>query len=155
MILLLIMRIKSLNSSVMNVSLMMSVRWQWNVNQIVKEHNNICLTVIQQKEFWKYYFLFVNYALIPINLLSIEQLLFEKLGISSLITYGILIACFITCHIFLNLMTASINKQSLMSYKCLNQYYIEYNQYISLKSKLKASDYYILLTKNHILLMWN
>ncbi len=73
--------------------------------------------------FWSKFYFIITYTLIPINLIAIQQIFFEDLNVLLLITHILVVSASLSYHLFLNIMSASINKDSFISFKLIQQLY--------------------------------
>jgi hypothetical protein len=109
------------------------------IDQLIKDHNSICLDIKLYNKFWQKYYFSLTYTLIPINLLILQLILFED---HILPLFFSLISCFFgsfMSHLMFNLMTASINSEASKSYKSLLELYLKTNSLLNTKRKMKVN----------------
>jgi hypothetical protein len=115
------LKMKSLNQNMPKKHGFLGLR---QLNNILDEHNAIINEIISYNKFWKKYYFTMNYALIPFNLMVLQQILFENLPLHSLISSLFLAVGYLISFLVLNLVTASVNRQVSKSYKNLYKLYI-------------------------------
>jgi hypothetical protein len=111
-----------------------------NFKALIEEHNSICNDIKLHNKFWKYYSLAITYVLIPINLMTLQQIFFEDIMIPILILATIFLVVFLSSQVMLNSITASINKEASNSYKILIRLYLDSNSYIKFKDQIKVEQ---------------
>jgi len=109
------------------------------IDQLIEDHNRICLDIKTYNRFWKkYYFAFI-YTLFPANLLILQLILFEKISF----TVFCILFCFglgtIFSQLIFNFMTASITTETSKSYKALQKFYLHMNYSMNISRKVKVS----------------
>jgi hypothetical protein len=123
------LRMKSSGKSVRNYSLII---------EILEKHNSIINAIESYNKFWKIYYFAITYTLIPFNLMLLQQILFEDLNIFNYLSYSsISIGC-LGLHSILNLIAASVYKESAKSHKCLYEFYLNSKSLINIKHKIKV-----------------
>jgi len=115
------LRLKSLNQNMLKKYEFSSSRL---LNDILDEQNAIINEIISHNKFWKKYYFAMNYALIPFNLMVLQQIFFENLPLHSLISLSSLAVGYLISFLVLNLVTASVNREVSKSYKNLYKLYI-------------------------------
>jgi hypothetical protein len=108
------------------------------IDQLIKNHNSICLDIKLYNKFWQKYYFSLTYTLIPMNLIVLELILFEE---QILPLFIVCLLCFfvaIVSHLMFNLMTASINSEALKSYKSLLEIYLKANSLLNTNRKMKV-----------------
>jgi hypothetical protein len=109
------------------------------IDQLIKDHNSICLDIKLYNKFWQKYYFSLTYTLIPINLIFLQLILFED---KILLLLLILISFFlgtICSHLMFNLMTASINSEALKSFNTLLEMYFKTNSLLNTNRKIKVN----------------
>jgi hypothetical protein len=109
------------------------------IDQLMKDHNSICLDIKLYNKFWQKYYFSLTYTLIPINLIFLQLILFED---KILLLLLILISFFlgtICSHLMFNLMTASINSEALKSFNALLEMYFKTNSLLNTNRKIKVN----------------
>jgi len=106
--------------------------------KILREHNSILNATDSYNKFWKVYYFAITYALIPLNLMLLQQILFEDLNIFNYFAYSSSLIGSLGLHLMLNLMTASVYKESAKSYKCLHEFYLNSKSLLNVKHKIKV-----------------
>jgi hypothetical protein len=56
--------------------------------RIIREHNNICNDILKYEKFWKSFYFVLTYAIIPINLMCLQQLLFDDIVLAASLIYS-------------------------------------------------------------------
>jgi hypothetical protein len=107
---------------------------------LIEEHNSICNDIKLHNKFWKYYSFAITYTLIPINLMTLQQVFFEDIIIPILILAIIFLVVFSSSQVMLNSITASINKEASISYKILIRLNLDSNSYIKFKDRIKVEQ---------------
>jgi len=108
------------------------------ITEILEQHNNIFNKISSYNKFWKIYYFTINYTLIPLDLLLLQQILFEE---SDIPIYFASIAVFIQClglHFILNSIIASVNKESSKSHKSLYSFALKLISLLNIKHKIKV-----------------
>jgi hypothetical protein len=108
------------------------------IDQLIKDHNSICLDIKLCNKFWQKYYFSLTYTLIPTNLILLQLILFED---QILPVFFVCLFCFlytIGSHLMFNLMTASINSEASKSYKSLLEMYLKTNSLLNTKRKMKV-----------------
>jgi hypothetical protein len=108
------------------------------INNIIEEHNIICNQIISYNKFWKTYYSAFMYTLIPINLMLLQQILFEEIHFITFIALVLVLSLFLGLHLILNIIIASINGESTKSYKYLQNFYINKMSILNTKHKIKV-----------------
>jgi len=130
-----IIAFKSLNNKITQIEMFYRRR---KVNQIIIEHKLICDDINKYNKFWKKYYFAINYTLIPINLMLLHQLLFEELIFSTFVVSVLFLFSYSLSHFLFNLLTASINRESLKSHKYLQKLLTKNLFLMNVKQKLKV-----------------
>jgi hypothetical protein len=105
------------------------------LEEILAEHNSICSDIFELNKFWKKCFFAINYNIIPVNLLLLHDIFFEKSIFLGWIAAILITIGYLSSHFILNLVTASVNKNTTKSRKCLLKLY--YSIKFSLDPKIK------------------
>ena len=118
--------------------------------KLLREHNTICNDLHKYNSFWKDYYFCVVYSIIPICLIYSHMILFQK--ISSLFGFIAMILVDITFLLTLlsiNLITASINSETLKTYRILHN--------ISIKTQIfkRFADRFKVLSKKYTTYLHN
>jgi len=108
------------------------------IDELFQEHNSICNKIVFYNKFWKHYFFAINYALIPFNLLLMQQIIFEKTNLSIFMTLFSVLCGSLGSHLMLNSIIASSNKESSKSYKSLHNLFLNFINVINIKRKIKV-----------------
>jgi hypothetical protein len=109
------------------------------IDQIIEDHNSICLDIKLYNKFWQKYYFCLTYTLVPMNLVILQLILFED---HILPLFCALILSFFGSfifHLMFNLMTASINSEASKSYKSLLEMYLKTNSSLNNKRKIKVN----------------
>jgi hypothetical protein len=109
------------------------------IDQLVKDHNSICLDIKLYNKFWQKYYFSLTYTLIPIDLLLLQVILFEEHILPLLLAIISFFLVTIGSHLMFNLMTASINSEASKSFKVLLQMYLKINSLLNTKRKIKVN----------------
>jgi hypothetical protein len=109
------------------------------IDQLIKDHNNICLDIKLYNKFWQKYYFSSTYTLIPTNLLILQLLLFEKQIFPLFFATLSFFLITICSHLMFNLMTATINSEASKSYKSLLEMYLKTNTLLNTKRKIKVN----------------
>jgi hypothetical protein len=109
------------------------------IDQLIKDHNSICLDIKLYNKFWQKYYFSLAYTLIPINLMGLQILLFEDQIIPIFCVTLSFISVTIISHFMFNLMTASINSEASNSYKSLIKMYLKTNYLLNTRRKMKVN----------------
>jgi hypothetical protein len=114
------------------------------IDELFREHNGICNKIIFYNKFWKHYFFAINYILIPIYLLVLQQIIFEETNFPVFITSfsGFIVS--VGTHLTINSLAASINKESSKLYKSLHNFYLKLIPSLNTKRKIKVYFRYYL-----------
>jgi hypothetical protein len=129
------MRFKLFNDVLKNTRKISGSR---KVNKLLCEHNRICGQIIDYNKFWKNFYFTINYTLIPMNLMLLQQLLFEDLMLITFIMNLIFSVGYSLTHFVLNHLTASINREASKSHKYLQKLIIKILSSNDRKRKLKV-----------------
>jgi hypothetical protein len=129
------MRFKLFNDILRNTRKISGSR---KVNKLLCEHNRICGQIIGYNKFWKNFYFAINYTLIPMNLMLLQQLLFEDLMLITFIAILIISVGYSLTHFVLNHLAASINREASKSHKYLQKLFIKILSSIDPKRKLKV-----------------
>jgi hypothetical protein len=109
------------------------------IDQLIKDHNSICLDIKLYNKFWQKYYFSLTYVLIPTNLVMLHITIFED---QILPLFGVTLSFFlgtIGSHLMFNLMTASINSEASKSYKSLLEMYLKTNSLLNTNRKMKVN----------------
>jgi len=117
-----------------------------NINELIAEHNKICKTIITHNKFWRNYYFLLNYGMIPINLVILQQIFFEDLLLPGLISLAITSIVFLISHTILNLITASVYRESLKSYNYFYKFYLKNHSSFDPKLKMKVKFFLLKIT---------
>jgi hypothetical protein len=142
------LRFKLFNSKLLRTKKVQIFLSSKTVFELTEEHNNICNNIILHNKFWSKYLFAMTYTIIPINLMVLQQILFEDLLLASFYFMIFFEIFWLFSHLMINSITASINKESSNSYKYLFKFYVDSNPNIGFKNKIKVSfEIYFLLYK--------
>jgi hypothetical protein len=110
-----------------------------SIDQLIEDHNSICLEIKLYNKFWQKYYFSLTYTLIPMNLLLLQLILFEE-QILPLFCVS-LSTCLgtIFSHFMFNLITSSINSEASKSNKSLHQMYLKANSLLNANRKIKVN----------------
>jgi hypothetical protein len=133
------LRFESLNSKILQTIKINAFLTRKKIYELITEHNSICNDIKSYDQFWKKYTFALTYSLIPINLMAIQQLFFEELPLAKFGAELNTIVGLLVSHILLNLLMASINKESKKSFKYLLRFYNQIKSNLRLRSKIKVS----------------
>jgi hypothetical protein len=106
--------------------------------RIISEHNNICNDVTKYDKFWKKFYFVLTYTIIPINLMFLQQLLFDDLILAAILIASMVVIIFLFSHIILNLVSASINTNALKSHKFLFKFQTKFLSSINVRQRIKV-----------------
>ena len=132
------MRLNSFNSKLSqfnNFELFMSQKMILN---LLHELDQILAEILDFNNFWKSYIFSTYFTIIPILLIAIQTLVFEQ---EKNIVFLILIIATIvysTILIIFNLITSSINKQSIITFKLIQKFYVNNENVIKTNTKIKV-----------------
>jgi hypothetical protein len=105
---------------------------------IIGEHNNICDDILKYDKFWKSFYFILTYTIIPINLMLLQQLLFDDIILTAILIYSMVLIIYLISHIVLNLISASVNKNALKSHKFLFKFQTKFLSSINVKQRIKV-----------------
>jgi hypothetical protein len=108
------------------------------IDQLIKNHNSICLDIKIYNKFWQKYYFSLTYTLIPMNLIVLQLMLFEDQILPLFFVCLLSFLITIGSHLIFNLMTASINSEASKSYKSLLEMYLKTNSLLNTKRKMKV-----------------
>jgi hypothetical protein len=106
--------------------------------RIIREHNNICNDILEYDKFWKNFYFALTYTIIPINLMLLQQLLFDDIKLTTILMYSLFTVIYLISHIVLNLVSASVNKNASKSHKFLFRFQTKFLPLINVKQKIKV-----------------
>jgi hypothetical protein len=106
--------------------------------RIIREHNNICNDILEYDKFWKNFYFALTYTIIPINLMLLQQLLFDDIKLTTILMYSLFAVIYLISHIVLNLVSASVNKNASKSHKFLFRFQKKFLPLINVKQKIKV-----------------
>ncbi len=128
-------RFKILNNNISRNSKLSVVKL---TARIISEHNNICNDILKYDKFWKSFYFVLTYTIIRINLMLLQQLLFDDIILTAILIYSMGVIIFLKSHIVLNLISASVNKNALKSHKFLFKFQTKFLSLISVKQRIKV-----------------
>jgi hypothetical protein len=105
---------------------------------IIREHNNICNDISKYDKFWKSFYFTLTYTIIPINLMFLQQILFDDIVLTAILIYWLGVTVYSTSHIILNLISASVNKNAMKSHKFLFKFLTKFLSSINLRQRIKV-----------------
>ena len=108
------------------------------VLKILNELDQILKEIIEFNHFWKAYIFSVYFTVIPILLLVLQSLLFVQEQNFLLVILINLIIFYSTIIIGFNLITSSINKQSIITFKFIHIFYVNNENVIKTNIKIKV-----------------
>jgi hypothetical protein len=109
------------------------------IDQLIKDHNSICLDIKLYNKFWQKYYFALTYTLIPMDLVILQLILFEEQILPLFcVTLSFFLVTIIS-HLMFNLMTASINSEASKSYKSLLKMYLKTNYLLNTRRKMKVN----------------
>ena len=108
------------------------------IDQLIEDHNSICLDIKLYNKFWQKYYFSLTYTLIPMNLILLQLMLFEDQIFPLFFVCLLPFLVTIGSHLMFNLMTASINSEASKSYKSLLEMYLKTNSLLNTKRKMKV-----------------
>ncbi len=106
--------------------------------RIICEHNNICNYILKYDKFWKKFYFAFAYTIIPMNLMLLQQLLFDDLILTAILIASMTVIIFLFSHIVLNLISASVNKNALKSNNSLFKFQTKFSSIINVRQKIKV-----------------
>ena len=106
----------------------------------LKEFDIILNEIICFNQFWKSYIFSIYYTIIPILLFSLHSLLFEQETYFLFIMLVIFIITYSSIIMSFNLITSSINKQSIITFKIWQKFYLNNENIIKSDIKLKVKE---------------
>ena len=131
-------KLKIFNTKLNMVKLSKRFVRQWQIIRIVKELDHIYAEINSFNEFWKSYIFSIYYTFIPTLLIFIESIFFEQQN-NGMIYVVIFMSLVLSSMIIgFNLITASINSQTIITFKILQKLYLNNNSLIRSKGKLKV-----------------
>jgi hypothetical protein len=128
-------RFKILNNNISRNSKLSVIKF---TARIIHEHNNICNDIFEYNKFWKNFYFTLTYTIIPMNLMLLQQLLFDDIMVTSILLYSLLAIIYLISHIMLNLISASVNKNALKSHKFLFKFQTKFLSLINVKQRIKV-----------------
>jgi hypothetical protein len=129
------LRFKILNDNISRNSKLSVVKL---TERIIREHNNICNDILKYDKFWKSFYFVLAYTIIPINLMVLQQLLFDDIILTAILLYSTVVIIYFLSHIILNLISASVNKNALKSHKFLFKFQTKFLSLINVKQRIKV-----------------
>jgi hypothetical protein len=108
------------------------------IDQLIENHNSICLDIKLYNKFWQKYYFSLTYTLIPVNLILLQLILFEEQILPLFFVCLLSFLVTIGSHLMFNLMTASVNREASKSYKSLLEMYLKTNSLLNTKRKMKV-----------------
>jgi hypothetical protein len=105
---------------------------------IISERNNICNDILRYDKFWKSFHFVLTYTIIPMNLMLLQQLLFDDIILTAILIYSMVLIIYLISHIILNLISASVNKNASKSYKFLFKFQAKFLSSIHVKQRIKV-----------------
>jgi hypothetical protein len=111
--------------------------------RIIREHNNICNDIAKYDKFWRRFYFALTYTIIPINLMFLQQILFDDLILTAILMASMAVIIYLFSHIILNLISASINASASKSHKFLFEFQTKFLSKINVRQRIK-----VLIIKN-------
>jgi hypothetical protein len=108
------------------------------IDQLIKDHNSICLDIKLYNKFWQKYYFSLTYTLIPMNLILLQLMLFEDQILPLFFVCLLSFLITIGSHLMFNLMTSSINIEASKSYKSLLEMYLKSISLLNIKRKMNV-----------------
>jgi len=130
------MRLRSLNKLISKIKIFSKSS---KIDEVIKEQNDICNDMVIYNKFWKNYYFAINYVLTPINLMLLEEMLFEKLPFTTLLIVILFLVNNLLSHLMLNILTASLNREARELHKNLLRKSNIKSFTLTIKRKLKVS----------------
>jgi hypothetical protein len=106
--------------------------------RIILEHNNICNDIFKFNKFWKSFFFALTYTIIPINLMLLQQILFDDIMPTTILLYSLFANIYLFSHIMLNLISASVIKSASKSNKFLFRFQTKFLSTINFSKRIKV-----------------
>jgi hypothetical protein len=106
--------------------------------RIIREHNSICNDIAKYNKFWKSFNFTLTYTLIPISLMFLQQILFDDLILTAIITYIFVLTPYMFSHIILNLISASVYKNASKSHQFLFEFQTKSFSAINVRQRIKV-----------------
>jgi hypothetical protein len=128
-------RFKILNNNISRNSKLSVVKF---TEIIISEHNNISNDILKYDKFWKNFYFILTYTIIPMNLMLLQQLLFDDIILTAILIYSTAVIIFLISHIVLNLISASVNKNALKSHKFLFKFQTKFLSLIYVRQRIKV-----------------
>jgi hypothetical protein len=128
-------RFKILNNNISRNSKLSVVKL---TARIIREHNNICNDIFENNKFWKNFYFALTYTIIPMNLMLLQQLLFDDIMVTTILMYSLFAIIYLISHLVLNLISASVNKNALKSHKFLFKFQTKFLSVINVKQRIKV-----------------
>jgi len=129
--------LKLLNESILMVSKQDFLQFL-TIDGILKQHNECCNTIEKCNLFWKRYYFALIYTITPTNLIVLHQLLFESINTATRFASFVFLFITLLSHITLNSITASVHKESKISFKAFQKLYLRMNSSFNPIRKLKV-----------------
>jgi hypothetical protein len=131
------MNLKLLNESILMVCKQDFLQFL-TIDGILKQHNECCNTIEKCNLFWKRYYFALIYTITPTNVIVLHQLLFESVyPATRLSLFGFLFISLLS-YITLNSITASVHKETKISFKAFQKLYLRMNSSFNPRRKLKV-----------------
>ena len=111
---------------------------QMKILKILNELDQTLKEIIEFNNFWKAYIFSVYFTIIPILLFILQSLLFEQEQNFLLVILINLTIIYSTILIGFNLITSSINKQSIITFKIIQNFYVNNENVIKTNIKIKV-----------------
>ena len=112
-------KLKAINKMIINLT-KNSLIINRKINQLIEEHNSICIQIYKFNSFWKNLIQAILYLVFPLTLLLLHQSLFGKFGNISMPL--LLLMCFLVCFgttICFAYYLSNISKESIKSFNLL------------------------------------
>ena len=113
------------------------------VINLLKNHNNIVLDIELYNKFWSQYNRAVYLSLAPIQLMGIQQILFDKIDLFPSLLLGSFVAFSLVFVLLANLSASAINIESYKTHKILYKFFIENNSSLNNRLKFKVKSFKI------------
>jgi hypothetical protein len=108
------------------------------IDNLLKDHNDICNTINDYNLFWKKIYEMTLYGVIPTNLILLHQVFFEDLLLLNRLAFIIAVTSYLSLLFVLNFMTASVHKEVSKSYRLINSLLLKLGSNHTTRSKIKV-----------------
>ena len=132
------LRLNSFNSKLSQFNNFEFFMSQKKILKLLNELDQILADILDFNNFWKAYIFSTYFTLIPILLICFQSLIFEQEQNAAILILIIATIVYSTILIIFNLITSSINKQSIITFKLIQNFYVNNENVIKTNIKIKV-----------------